>query len=103
LISPTLGNRIYPVAELLNSAQALRPDKIDQIAALPLGSRIKQSYQLELLKSKNPPLQSAREKMPPEITPFVPLLTRFQGKKAPADSQQAVVPDKGQTPPQPKE
>jgi hypothetical protein len=87
LINPNLGNRIYPVAELLNSGQALRPEEIKQIPALPLGARIKLdpwSDEIELVKANPPALQSAREKKPLEITPFMPYLTRYSDKKAPA-------------------
>ena len=33
---------------------------------------------MELLKAKAIPLLSAREKMPFEVTPFMPFLTRYQ-------------------------
>lgn len=85
LISPNLGNQIYPVAELLNSAQTLKPGEIRQIPALPLGARIKLdpwSDSVELIKSPMPQLESAREKKPLEITPFMPYLTRYGDKKA---------------------
>jgi hypothetical protein len=36
------------------------------------------SDQVELLKSKPVALTSAREKMPFEVTPFMPFLTRYQ-------------------------
>lgn len=81
LISPNLGNRVFPVAELLTSGPALEPLKLDQIAALPMGARIKLdpwSDQIELIKSKTVALQSPRDKMPFEVTPFMPYLTHFQ-------------------------
>lgn len=84
LISPNLGNQIYPVAELLNSGQPLKPGEIAQIPALPLGARIKLdpwSDSIELIKSPPPQLQSAREKKPLEITPFMPYLTRYSDNK----------------------
>ena len=64
-----------------SSAPQLQPDKIDQIAALPIGARVKLdpwNDDVELLKSKAVPLTSAREKMPFEITPFEPFLTRYE-------------------------
>jgi hypothetical protein len=68
-------------AQLINSAPQLQPGKLDQIAALPIGARVKLdpwSDRVELLKAKPVPLLSAREKMPFEVTPFMPFLTRYQ-------------------------
>jgi hypothetical protein len=56
------------------------PKRTDQIAALPLGGRIKLdpwSDQVELSKAKPVALTSPKEKMPFEITPFFPYLTRL--------------------------
>src|SRR5271170_7402973 len=81
LINPHLGNRIYLADQLIGSAPNLEPSKIDQIAALPIGARLKLdpwSDHVELIKAKPLPLLSAREKMPFEITPFMPFLTRYQ-------------------------
>ena len=50
-----------------------------QIAALPLGGRIKMdpwSDRIEISKAKSVPLLTARDKMPFEITPIFPYLTR---------------------------
>ncbi|MFZ0298802.1 MAG: M48 family metalloprotease [Candidatus Sulfotelmatobacter sp.] len=87
LIRPHLGDgfawdrgKDVRMAELLASAPALEPSRTDQIAALPLGGRIKLdpwSDQVELEKAKPVALASAREKMPFEITPFFPYLTRL--------------------------
>lgn len=85
LISPHLGNKVYPVDALINSSVILEPEKIDQIAALPIGSRIKVNPwddRIALNKAKPVALYSAREKMPFEITPFMPFLTRYQGEVA---------------------
>jgi hypothetical protein len=81
LISPHLGNRVFAFSQLMTNAPALQPDKLDQIAALPLGGRVKLNPwtdSVELLKAKPVPLLSAREKMPFEVTPFMPFLTRYQ-------------------------
>jgi len=54
--------------------------RTDQIAALPLGARIKLdpwSSRIELVKTKPLALTSSREKMPFEVTPFFPYLTRL--------------------------
>lgn len=80
LINPNLGNRIMIGAQIETVAPQLAPSKIDQIAALPLGARIKldpYTDDVELLKSKPVPLISDREKMPFEVTPFMPFLTRY--------------------------
>jgi len=81
LINPHLGNRIYLADQLISSAPNLEPTKLDQIAALPIGALLKLdpwSDHVELIKAKPLPLLSAREKMPFEITPFMPFLTRYQ-------------------------
>jgi hypothetical protein len=81
LINPHLGNRISQYNQLANAAPELQPDKIDQISALPLGARIKLDPwgdRVELLKAKPIPLLSSREKMPFEVTPFMPYLVRYQ-------------------------
>ncbi|MGA8507063.1 MAG: M48 family metalloprotease [Candidatus Sulfotelmatobacter sp.] len=85
LIRPHLGNSLagnnsIRMSALLASAPALDPQRTDQIAALPLGGRIKMdpwTDQVELAKAKPVALASAREKMPFEITPFFPYLTRY--------------------------
>src|ERR1700684_867519 len=81
LINPHLGNRVSLSSSLLSAGPALDPTKIDQISALPVGARIKLdpwNDHVELVKAKPIPLLSAREKMPFEVTPFMPFLTHFQ-------------------------
>ncbi len=93
LILPHLGNSLAQgksirMSALLASSPQLDPQRTDQIAALPLGGRIKLdpwTDQVELAKAKPVALTSAREKMPFEITPFFPYLTRIPvpgGEKA---------------------
>jgi hypothetical protein len=85
LIRPHLGNgfvsrKSVRMSELLASAPQLEPKRTDQIAALPLGGRIKLdpwTDQVDLAKAKPVPLTSVREKMPFGITPFFPYLTRI--------------------------
>ena len=75
------GGKTMRMSALLNSAPQLEMPRIDQIAALPLGGRVKLdplSNRVELLKTKPVALLSAREKMPFEVTPFFPYLTRLQ-------------------------
>jgi hypothetical protein len=85
LIRPHLGNSFaggknVRMADLLASAPALDEKRLDQIAALPLGGRIKVdpwTDQAELSKAKPVALTSAREKMEFEITPVFPYLVRL--------------------------
>jgi Peptidase family M48 len=58
----------------------LQIDRLDQISALPLGSRIRVdpwSDRIEMLKLRPVRLQSASEKMPLEVSPFFPYLKRL--------------------------
>jgi hypothetical protein len=85
LIRPHLGNSLASsksirMSSLLASAPNLDQKSVDQIAALPLGGRIRVdpwSDQVDLSKAKPVALTSAREKMEFEITPFFPFLTRL--------------------------
>jgi Peptidase family M48 len=85
LIRPHLGNSFAEgkgirMSALLASAPELDAKRTDQIAALPLGGRIKLdpwTDQVEMAKAKPVALASAKEKMPFEITPFFPYLTRL--------------------------
>jgi peptidase M48-like protein len=91
LIRPHLGDRVgsknsVRMADLLISAPQLDERRTDQIAALPLGGRVKLdpwSNRIELIKAKPVALMSAREKMPFEVTPFFPYLTRLEESPAP--------------------
>jgi hypothetical protein len=84
LIRARLGDglvtgKILRMSALLNGAPQLDERKKDQIAALPLGGRIKVdpwSNEAMMAKTKPVALLSAREKMPFEVTPFFPYLTR---------------------------
>ncbi len=85
LIRPHLGNsfaagKSIRMSTLLAAAPALDEKRLDQIAALPLGGRIKVdpwTDSVELSKAKPVALTSAREKMEFEITPFFPYLIRL--------------------------
>ena len=75
-----VSGKTLRMSALLNTAPQLDERKKDQIAALPLGGRIKidpWSNQASLAKSKPVALLSAREKMPFEVTPVFPYLTRI--------------------------
>jgi hypothetical protein len=87
LLTPRLGNgftdnkgRVTRMAVLMNSAPALDPNKLDQIAALPLGGRVKLNAwddHTELVKTTPVAITSARDKMPLEVAPFFPRLARY--------------------------
>jgi hypothetical protein len=85
LIRPHMGNGLaygqsVRMSALLTAAPQLETKRTDQIAALPLGGRIKLdpwTSRIELLKTKPVALVSASEKLPFEVTPFFPFLTRL--------------------------
>ena len=85
LIDARLGNGVALSSALASLGPALQQDKLDQVAALPLGSRLRLDPwddHVELLKTKPVALSSAREKMPFEVTPFLLFLTRYHDSKA---------------------
>jgi hypothetical protein len=93
LLQAHLGNNIADngvvsrLAQLGTSAPALDWNKLDQIAALPLGGRVKLNAwddKVEMVKAQPVAITSARDKMPFEVTPFFPRLTRFGANNAPA-------------------
>ncbi|HUO60044.1 MAG TPA: M48 family metalloprotease [Candidatus Acidoferrales bacterium] len=100
LIKAQLGNTLAQnnhvrLPELMNSAPRLEPLKTDQVAALPMGGRIKLdpwSNRIEISRSKGVALLGAREKMPFEVTPFFPFLTRLQAGTAAPTSAPAEAP-----------
>src|SRR5579859_6442371 len=83
LISAHLGDRVITIADLKTQVAAGDPDakkNPQMIAALPIGGRVKLDVwndKLELIKSKPIGTVAEREKMPFEVTPFMPYLTRF--------------------------
>jgi hypothetical protein len=105
LISAHLGNRVpnlpnlgsVPVAAPVETAAGgdAKAAGAPKLAALPIGGRVKMdpwSDKLEMLKSKPVGILAEREKMPFEVTPFMPYLTRFgadNAKPIAASAQQA--------------
>ena len=87
LLTAHLGNKfvdnkgqVERMASVMTAAPALDANKLDQIAALPLGGRVKLNPwndQVELTKSAPVAITSARDKMPFEVTPFFPRLNRL--------------------------
>jgi hypothetical protein len=92
LIRPHLGNSLgnsknTRMSALASAAPELQMDKVEQIAALPLGGRIKVdpwSNQLRMMKPRPIALLSAQEKMPFEVTPIFPYLTHVGDSEAEA-------------------
>ena len=74
-----------------NTSGPLQAKSLDQVAALPLGSRIMVdpwSDRIVMLKAKPVRLDSPAEKIPLEVTPFFPHLKRMdRQEKSPATSQ----------------
>lgn len=80
LISARLGNNVYMADSLMKIAPPIQKAKVDQITALPLGARIvldSWDDSVDLAKTKPVQLLTAREKIPFEVTPFMPYLTRY--------------------------
>ena len=87
LLTPHLGNgftdgkgQVTRLSVLMTSAPNLDDSKLDQIAALPLGGRIKLDPwqdRVEMVKAAPVAITSVRDKMPFEVTPFYPRLSRL--------------------------
>ena len=97
LIRPHLGDSLLNgnatrMSALMTNSPAFDPRKTDQIAALPLGGRVKVdpwNDQLELIKTKPSAITTVADKMPFEVTPFYPFLVRYGAsteKTAPASA-----------------
>jgi len=93
LLQAHLGNSIAEngtitrLSGLATSAPALDWNKLDQIAALPLGGRVRLNpwdNKVEMVKAQPVAITSARDKMPFEVTPFFPRLTRYGSGNVPA-------------------
>src|SRR3984957_8805507 len=68
------------MSSLMTNSPQFDPKKPEQVAALPLGGRVKiepWNDQLELIKTKPVNITTAAEKMPFEVTPFYPFLIRI--------------------------
>lgn len=80
LISGHLGNRVLVIGDLKSTTPVDPKQNPQLIAALPIGGRVKLdpwNDHLELIKSKPIGTIAEREKMPFEVTPFMPYLTRY--------------------------
>jgi hypothetical protein len=83
LIQPHIGDymaangQMTRLAELMKHAPPLRPDNLEQIAALQLGARLvvdAWSGRVTLDRSPAVPLMSVREKIPFAVTPLMPVI-----------------------------
>src|SRR5579859_5515809 len=108
LISAHLGDRVVTIADLKSKVAAPEPDQKknpQMIAALPIGGRVKLDVwndQLLLIKSKPVGTVAEREKMPFELTPFMPYLTRYNSdssKGTNASSSESKSPESASIPP----
>jgi len=85
LISGHLGNRVPSIGDLKSSVPVDAKSNPQKIAALPIGGRVKidpWNDNLSLIKSKPVGTVAEREKMPFEVTPFMPYLMRFGAEGA---------------------
>jgi len=92
LISGHLGNRVPQINDLKSMTPVDPKANPQKIAALPLGGRVKLdpwNDKLELMKSKPVGAVAEREKMPFEVTPFMPYLTRYGGEVKPVAASAA--------------
>ena len=116
LIAAHLGDKVVVIADIKTGATAPTPSaaapagstdakkNTQMIAALPIGGRVKLDVwydRLELIKSKPIGTVAEREKMPFEVTPFMPYLTRFTAdasKPANASSAETKPPETASIP-----
>ena len=87
LLTSHLGNnltdgkgQVIRLSVLMNNAPNLDDEKLDQLAALPLGGRVKLDPwedRVEMIKAAPMNITNVRDKMPFELTPFFPRLTRL--------------------------
>jgi hypothetical protein len=107
LISPHLGDRVPGLTDLKSSTPVDPKQNPQMIAALPIGGRVKLdpwNDTLSLIKSKPVGTIAEREKMPFEVTPFMPYLTRFgsdAGKPIAASVATPADPKSGDAPSKP--
>jgi hypothetical protein len=83
------NGHVIHMTELMNSSPVLAPKQLDQIAALPLGGRVKLnpwSNQVAMVKAAPVPITSAADKLPLEVTPFLPHIQRFDAAPAPVSA-----------------
>jgi hypothetical protein len=94
------GGQVNRLVALSTQGPALDNSKLDQIAALPLGGRVKVNPwddKAEMVKTAPVAITSARDKMPFEVTPFFPRLSRYGGNTPAAAPSTAanIAPNRG--------
>jgi hypothetical protein len=86
LLTTHLGNAMVEngvvtrLGDLKGMGPAIDMNKLDQVAALPLGGRVRINPwddKAEMVKTTPVAITSARDKMPFEVTPFFPRLIRY--------------------------
>src|SRR2546422_109189 len=100
LISPHLGDRVPVIGDLRASMPVDQKQNPQMIAALPIGGRVKLdpwNDKLELIKSKPVGAVAEREKMPFEVTPFMPYLMRYGAEAAKPIAASAAQPSNPRT------
>jgi hypothetical protein len=93
LIGARLGNQVYFTSQLLQLAAALEPADLQQLGALPMGSRIKvnpRNDSVSLIETQQARPLSPREKIPLEVTPINLHLTRYV--ESSTEVERAIVP-----------
>jgi len=107
LLQARLGNNftengtVTRMAEMARSAPALDWNKLNQIAAMPLGGRVKLNPwddKVEIMKAQPVTITSARDKMPFEVTPFYPRLLRYSSSVTHASPAAAATSANGSSP-----
>jgi Peptidase family M48 len=81
------GATVNRLKDLESKGPALDNNKLDQVAALPLGGRVKINPwddKAEMVKTAPVAITSARDKMPFEVTPFYPRLARWGSQVTPS-------------------
>jgi peptidase M48-like protein len=100
LISPHLGNRVSVDGNLKSSTPVDQKQNPQMIVALPIGGRVKVdpwNDRLDLIKSKPVGAVAEREKMPFEVTPFMPYLVRYGSEATKPIAASAATPNNPKT------
>jgi hypothetical protein len=91
VLATTSGAVTWPGRKRGTANKPAKADRLDQVSALPMGSRIvvdPWTDRIEMLRSKPVPLLSKAEKIPFEVTPFYPHLRRLDATEKPQNGVQ---------------
>jgi len=100
LISPHLGDRVPVIGDLRSAMPVDQKQNPQAIVALPIGGRVKLDSwndKLDLIKSKPVGTVAEREKMPFEVTPFMPYLIRYGAEPSKPIAASAAAPSDPKT------